>query len=134
MPNVDPSNVVQELLITIYAAPSYQSGHYHVDSDVPGYFRSNNKVVYGQLNYRPEWFDVKLLGSHQKIVADNYFDFDGTRVPFIEFGAPGQFAKVTTGELQMVSKPDRSDEHTYELQALLRISYAVFGLKTKQTN
>src|SRR3546814_6231442 len=78
MPNVDPSNVVQELLNTLYAAPSYESGHYHVDSDVPGYFRSNNKVVYGQLNYRPEWFDVKLLGSHQKIVADNYFDFDGT--------------------------------------------------------
>src|SRR3546814_925771 len=62
--------------------------------------------IYGQLNYRPEWFDVKLLGSHQKIVADNYFDFDGTRVPFIVFGAPGQFAKVTTGELQLVSKPD----------------------------
>jgi len=105
MPNVDPSNVIQGLLNTVYGVDAYKSGHYHADSDTPGYFRSNNKVVYGQLNYRPEWFDVKLLGSHQKIVADNYFDFDGTRVPFIEFGAPGQFAKVTTGELQLVSKP-----------------------------
>src|SRR3546814_10272024 len=28
----------------------------------------------------------------------------------------------------------RSEEHTYELPSLLRISYAVFYLKTKQTN
>src|SRR3546814_8306984 len=27
----------------------------------------------------------------------------------------------------------RSEEHTYELQSLMRISYAVFCLKTKQT-
>src|SRR3546814_16438109 len=105
MPSVDPSNVVQELLNTLYAAPSYESGHYHVDSDVPGYFRSNNKVVYGQLNYRPEWFDVKLLGSHQKIVADNYFDFAGTRVTFIALGAPGQFATVPPGALQLAWQP-----------------------------
>src|SRR3546814_8771572 len=28
-------------------------------------------------------------------------------------------------------KPDRSEEHTSELQSLMRISYAVFCLKTK---
>src|SRR3546814_4637480 len=28
---------------------------------------------------------------------------------------------------------ERSEEHTSELQALMRISYAVFGLKKKQT-
>src|SRR3546814_10670508 len=28
----------------------------------------------------------------------------------------------------------RSEEHTSELQSLMRISYAVFGLKKKQTN
>src|SRR3546814_2874784 len=28
----------------------------------------------------------------------------------------------------------RSEEHTYELQSLMRISYAVFCLKTKNTN
>ncbi|NGY05485.1 TonB-dependent receptor [Solimonas terrae] len=105
MPNVDPS-LIQKSLDTLYGVTTVQPGTYRTDVDVPGYFRSNNKVVYGQFNYRPDWLDVKLLGSHQKIVADNYFDFDGTRVPFIEFGAPGQFADVTTGELQLVSKKD----------------------------
>src|SRR3546814_10703117 len=31
-------------------------------------------------------------------------------------------------------KPSRSEEHTSELQSLMRISYAVFCLKTKNTN
>src|SRR3546814_6108335 len=34
-----------------------------------------------------------------------------------------------TGELH---KPARSEEHTSELQSLMRISYAVFGLKKKK--
>src|SRR3546814_10220726 len=31
------------------------------------------------------------------------------------------------------SEPDRSEEHTSELQSLMRISYAVFCLKKKKT-
>src|SRR3546814_5025633 len=31
-----------------------------------------------------------------------------------------------------LGKPGRSEEHTSELQSLMRISYAVFGLKKKQ--
>src|SRR3546814_1829551 len=31
-------------------------------------------------------------------------------------------------------RADRSEEHTYELQSLMRITYAVFGLKKKNTN
>src|SRR3546814_5602864 len=37
-----------------------------------------------------------------------------------------------TGELIIASK--RSEEHTSELQSLMRISYAVFCLKTKKDN
>src|SRR3546814_7707480 len=33
-----------------------------------------------------------------------------------------------------VSEHDRSEEHTSELQSLMRISYAVFCLKKKKTN
>src|SRR3546814_1287746 len=36
----------------------------------------------------------------------------------------------STGELD----PDRSEEHTSELQSLMRISYAVFCLKKKKTH
>src|SRR3546814_8450387 len=46
------------------------------------------------------------------------------RVSLREFAAPGQKAELTVG--------DRSEEHTSELQSLMRISYAVFCVKYKQ--
>src|SRR3546814_7230993 len=36
------------------------------------------------------------------------------------------------GHLQSLPKSDRSEEHTSELQSLMRISYAVFCLKKKK--
>src|SRR3546814_3111580 len=36
--------------------------------------------------------------------------------------------------LDRLGAPDRSEEHTSELQSLMRISYAVFCLKKKKTN
>src|SRR3546814_1305831 len=41
-------------------------------------------------------------------------------------------AEVKSYEREFVAI--RSEEHTSELQSLMRISYAVFGLKTKTTN
>src|SRR3546814_1324065 len=35
---------------------------------------------------------------------------------------------------RLIVQPERSEEHTSELQSLMRISYAVFCLKTKNTN
>src|SRR3546814_2676910 len=35
---------------------------------------------------------------------------------------------------ELLSHPSRSEEHTSELQSLMRISYAVFCLKKKKTN
>src|SRR3546814_3001622 len=40
----------------------------------------------------------------------------------------------TTGQIPMYSSPVRSEEHTSELQSLMRISYAVFCLTKKQMN
>src|SRR3546814_9113450 len=37
-----------------------------------------------------------------------------------------------TDELDAVERRDRSEEHTSELQSLMRISYAVFCLKNKK--
>src|SRR3546814_7273665 len=39
----------------------------------------------------------------------------------------------TTLDLEMQRTADRSEEHTSELQSLMRISYAVFCLKKKKT-
>src|SRR3546814_4007410 len=41
-------------------------------------------------------------------------------------------ARVTLGSIAEATKPFRSEEHTSELQSLMRISYAVFCLKKKK--
>src|SRR3546814_1157224 len=40
--------------------------------------------------------------------------------------------ELTRDMLRLVGFPDRSEEHTSELQSLMRISYAVFCLKKKK--
>src|SRR3546814_9674684 len=41
---------------------------------------------------------------------------------------------VKTGQLRLLASASRSEEHTSELQSLMRISYAVFCLKKKKKN
>src|SRR3546814_3364647 len=40
---------------------------------------------------------------------------------------------VDLEDVELAVRPDRSEEHTSELQSLMRISYAVFCLKKKKT-
>src|SRR3546814_7760573 len=47
------------------------------------------------------------------------------------FGRNGCF-QLFGGDLEIVFYPSRSEEHTSELQSLMRISYAVFCLKKKK--
>src|SRR3546814_6169887 len=55
-------------------------------------------------------------------------------------GVPGDIKEFAWSWLRALtchcpaSLPDRSEEHTSELQSLMRISYAVFCLKKKNTN
>src|SRR3546814_6342221 len=44
---------------------------------------------------------------------------------------PDEEAENIVGEIQADCKSERSEEHTSELQSLMRISYAVFCLKKK---
>src|SRR3546814_7675552 len=48
-------------------------------------------------------------------------------------GAPKVDDKMRSGETLAVALNKRSEEHTSELQSLMRISYAVFCLKKKKT-
>src|SRR3546814_2671928 len=41
---------------------------------------------------------------------------------------------IETGTVRLPEQAERSEEHTSELQSLMRISYAVFCLKKKTTN
>src|SRR3546814_5130872 len=51
----------------------------------------------------------------------------------IDAGKDGH-GKADRGHARRSGIDDRSDEHTSELQSLMRLSYAVFCLKKKNTN
>src|SRR3546814_7057750 len=64
----------------------------------------------------------KLLGPDHKVVIEAFDDPD---IP----GAACWISRARTGGLK-----GRSEEHTSELQSLMRTSYAVFCLKKKNNN
>jgi len=103
MQNVNPSLLTTVTHALLAPHRPIDKRPYHVDVDVPGYFAVDNDVFYGQLNWKPKWFDFKLLASKQDITTDNVFDFDGTATPLILFDARDQYADVKTGEVQFLS-------------------------------
>src|SRR3546814_3483065 len=52
---------------------------------------------------------------------------------FVAGHFPNIYEKLLTLGIDMTKQPIRSEEHTSELQSLMRISYAVFCLKKKKT-
>src|SRR3546814_6649753 len=67
------------------------------------------------------------LGPYQWFFRQRIYRFRGTS------GAGSSAAQSQPGRSAAAAQ-DRSEEHTSELQSLMRISYAVFCLKKKQTN
>src|SRR3546814_1490224 len=72
------------------------------------------------------------------IIKAQFFEQGATRRQ-----AAGEFLCFACGDMQRFGElacqspqniPDRSEEHTSELQSLMRISYAVFCWKKKQHN
>src|SRR3546814_3219440 len=51
--------------------------------------------------------------------------------PFVSIGREGNGAMTQSNEASFSVLGNRSEEHTSELQSLMRISYAVFCLKKK---
>src|SRR3546814_3851142 len=68
------------------------------------------------------------------VLTTEYEFRDGISAPsrFIKGG--GYMLKVPAVDLAEVGAGGRSEEHTSELQSLMRISYAVFCLKKKKNN
>src|SRR3546814_4151656 len=86
----------------------------------------------------PSGVDVTIAGRHITVKGPK-----GT----LERDIPGAITVRQDGEELLVERPDdqrenralhglvrRSEEHTSELQSLMRISYAVFCLKKKNKN
>src|SRR3546814_1142854 len=74
--------------------------------------------------------DPAVLARDEILVLK--FDFHPSRPPEgVDDGAADRKAAARLA-LQVAGEPDRSEEHTSELQSLMRISYAVFCLKKKR--
>src|SRR3546814_4538038 len=54
------------------------------------------------------------------------------RLPCLTLGLGGDGAGIDDDGIAQPCRPGRSEEHTSELQSLMRISYAVFCLKKKK--
>src|SRR3546814_9291366 len=75
------------------------------------------------------------LAVHQQLVAGSFGDVSHLRVHDVLCTRPGRPSlPEICGRLSTKCVLSRSEEHTSELQSLMRISYAVFCLKKKQTN
>src|SRR3546814_9557246 len=58
---------------------------------------------------------------------------DSTKVKYTSTTGKTRFTALASGEIDMLARnTTRSEEHTSELQSLMRISYAVFCLKKKK--
>src|SRR3546814_10809013 len=92
-----------------------------------GIFRDLDLREIERLTQRVHWRNYKAhqqIICHQEASTDVYFMVSGT-VRVILFSSAGKevaFRDIHAG---------RSEEHTSELQSLMRISYAVFCLKKK---
>src|SRR3546814_9563191 len=74
----------------------------------------------------------RLTGQRQKgpLTADQPFGIGDGAVLFAPRRCGQLYMRIAAG----VSVSDRSEEHTSELQSLMRISYAVFCLQKKTNN
>src|SRR3546814_1667466 len=70
-----------------------------------------------------KWIQASSPDEIAKVVPKGYL-----------LGDPDLYKLALTGNKEALSPDGRSEEHTSELQSLMRISYAVFCLKKKITN
>jgi iron complex outermembrane receptor protein len=81
-----------------------ETRNYVVTADSEPSLRTRTSAYYGTAIWQLPWLDVKLLGSHYYVNADNYvYDFDGSSEPIATYGANSDFQRITTGELQFTS-------------------------------
>src|SRR3546814_5275939 len=82
-----------------------------------------------------DWFAIERRDGRDTDVGMHRHWIDPT-LPFTAaVGSHAHGLLVTSATLRdATGDPERSEEHTSELQSLMRISYAVFCLKKKKTS
>src|SRR3546814_3179153 len=84
--------------------------------------------------FRQNDFAERLLGNlHAAKVPAHFLELEVTETVFLGRGAEyvERALKLLNSHGVRIALDDRSEEHTSELQSLMRISYAVFCLKKK---
>src|SRR3546814_5496535 len=90
---------------------------------------------------------AQLVTSHLRLVAKIAMGYRGYGLPVSELISEGNIGqmqgvkkfdpergfRLATYAMWWIRASNRSEEHTYELQSLMRISYAVFCLKKNKT-
>src|SRR3546814_10469041 len=70
--------------------------------------------------------------SHRRVIVDDVHDRILVRLGLHPTSSPPSWHKSACASIESILR--RSEEHTSELQSLMRISYAVFCLKKKNNN
>lgn len=78
--------------------PDYQTGE-----DAPTYIDTKARVITADIKYSTDWFDLRGIAGDQDIKSPALADYDGSSQPIVSFESLGQFAKVKTGEFQILS-------------------------------
>ncbi len=91
-------------------APLFQSvikpqDPYHGTLDSVPYSDIQNTVYAGNLQFKLDPLDIKLLGSDQLALGNVATEFDGSPLPIVYFQALPIFSDVQTAELQFLSNP-----------------------------
>src|SRR3546814_2717133 len=76
--------------------------------------------------------DRRLRFGHGAVADPGAGDDDGVERAGLGLRRRGRFGRGVLGEGGAAGEDGRSEEHTSELQSLMRISYAVFCLKKKK--
>src|SRR3546814_1222044 len=88
-----------------------------------------------QRQLRWSYEDYEVVAAKDRATAIDMLRAEEPDVVTLDLGLPPDPDGTSEGfavlETVLKLKPDRSEEHTSELQSLMRISYAVFCLKKK---
>ena len=76
---------------------------YQTDPDVPPRLSAENDMGYGELSFRTDVLDLKVLASHQVVTTDTQYDFEGSPTPLVTFRPYDMGARITSAEVQFLS-------------------------------
>src|SRR3546814_10458365 len=88
----------------------------------------DSKVKVGRVQNFRSWSPEMVPDPELACVGLEYFCFEGDG---LWSSSDADLIALATDEMAILGLCDRSEEHTSELQSLMRISYAVFCLKKK---